>query len=67
MSSSGHEKCEKHGKELVLFCLGENVSETHLCLLPKCEDHKKHEVKEIEDHVKRRNHHESVQIDAEYT
>ena len=47
----GPEKCDKHGKEVVLFCL-EKMCQKLICVSCLREDHKKHEVREIEDHVK---------------
>ena len=44
------EKCEKHGKELVLFCL-EKMCQGPICVSCLSVDHKKHEVKSIEDHA----------------
>ena len=47
----GLEKCEQHGKGLVLFCL-EKMCQKLICVSCLCQDHKKHKVREIEDHVK---------------
>ena len=46
----GLEKCEEHGKELVLFCL-EKMCQRPICVSCLSLDHKMHEVIGIEDHA----------------
>ena len=42
------EKCEKHGKELVLYC-SKQMCQKPICLSCLTEDHKKHDVIDIKD------------------